>query len=160
MPAPLTFVLDGDTGLTVTRSFAAPPELVFRAHTDCALIKRWMIGPPGWSMPECEIDPHPGGGYRHLFAGPNGEGFEIIGRIIEIETNRRMAHVEYMLLPDRTPDNTLETLFEAVGEGTRLTIHMSLPSADAREAMLASGMTDGMEMSYASLDALLSADTA
>lgn len=155
MPAPLQFVLDGDTGLTVTRTFAAPPDLVFRAHTECALIRRWMIGPPGWSMPDCEMDPRPGGAYRHRFAGPDGESFEIIGRIVEIEPHRRMAHVEYMLLPERTHDNTLETLFEAVDGGTRLTIHMSVPSPEARAAMLATGMTDGMEMAYQSLDGLI-----
>ena len=157
MPAPLQFVLDGDTNLTITRHFAAPPEMVFRAHTDCALIQKWMIGPPDWTMPHCEMDPRPGGGYRHDFVGPNGESFSIVGEIIDLEPNRRIAHVEHMLMPDRTPDNTLETLFEATGDGTKLTLHMSLPNAEARKAMLATGMTEGMEMSYTSLDGLIEA---
>ncbi len=157
MPAPLQFTLDDDAGLTITRHFAAPPELVFRAHTDCALIRKWMTGPPDWTMPLCEIDPRPGGAYRHDFAGPNGEAFSIVGEILEIEPNRRIRHVEHMLMPDRTPDNNLETLFEPAGDGTKLTLHMRLPSAEVREATLASGMTDGMEMSYQALDGLISA---
>lgn len=155
MPAPLKFTLDGETGLTVTRHFDAPPDLVYRAHTDCALIQRWMLGPPGWSMPRCEMDARPGGKFRHDFAGPDGAGFSILGEFIEMEPNRRLLHVEHMLLPDPTPDNTIESLFEAQGQGTRLTLHMSVPSAEARDAMLASGMTDGMEMAYAALDTLL-----
>jgi uncharacterized protein YndB with AHSA1/START domain len=158
MPAPLQFVLNGDTRLTITRHFAATPDLVFRAHTDCALIQRWMLGPPGWSMPVCEMDPRPGGAYRHDYAGPEGESFSVLGEIIEIEPNRRIRHVEHMLLPERTPDNSLETLFEPVGDGTRLTIEMSLPNAEARAAMLETGMMDGMEMAYVSLDELLESD--
>ena len=106
-------------------------------------------------MPVCEMDPRPGGAYRHDYLGPEGESFSVFGTIVEIEPNRRIQHVEYMLLPERTPDNALETLFEPVDEGTRLTIHMSLPNAEARAAMLETGMMDGMEMAYASLDALL-----
>ncbi|HCQ66280.1 MAG TPA: hypothetical protein DIU07_14505 [Rhodobacteraceae bacterium] len=158
MPAPLEFVLDGDTNLTVTRHFAATPDLVFRAHTDCALMQRWMLGPPGWSMPGCEMDPRPGGAYRHDYAGPDGEEFSIVGEIIEIEPNRRIRHVEYMLVPERTPDNNLETLFEAAEGGTRLTLRMTLPDAAAREAMLATGMMEGMELAYQSLDDLVEAN--
>ena len=154
MPAPLKFVLDDNAGVTITRHFAATPNLVFRAHTDCALIQRWMLGPPGWSMPTCEMDPRPGGGYRHDYAGPDSESFSIVGKIIEIEPPRRILHVEYMLMPERTPDNNLETLFEAADGGTRLTLRMSLPDAEAREAMLATGMMEGMELAYQSLDEL------
>lgn len=157
MPTPLKTVLDGDTGLTVTRHFDAPPEMVFRAHTDCALIRRWMLGPPGWEMPVCEMDARAGGGFRHEYAGPDGAGFTIVGDIHEIEPNRRIRHSEHMLLPERTPDNSIETLFEAVGDGTRLTVRMSLPDAAARDAMLSTGMTEGMEQSYAALDALAAA---
>ncbi len=119
------------------------------------MIQRWMTGPPGWTMPHCEMEARPGGAFRHDFAGPEGESFSIIGEIIEIEPHRRLLHLEHMLLPDRTPDNRIETLFDVAQDGTLLTLHMSVPSAEAREAMLASGMTDGMEMAYASLDRLI-----
>ena len=40
--------LPGDTQVRVTRDFAAPRKLVWQAHTDPKLVKRWMLGPPGW----------------------------------------------------------------------------------------------------------------
>jgi uncharacterized protein YndB with AHSA1/START domain len=57
-----------------------------------------------------------------------------------------------MFLPDPTPDNHVETTFEPDGTGTLMTMRMTLPNAEARAAMLASGMADGMEESYARLE--------
>ncbi len=48
-------------------------------------------------------------------------------------------------MPDTTPDNHVETLFEPDGQGTLMTMRMTLPDAATREAMLATGMDDGME---------------
>jgi uncharacterized protein YndB with AHSA1/START domain len=45
--------------------FNAPRELVWDCHTKPELVKRWMLGPPGWSMPVCEIDLRVGGAYRY-----------------------------------------------------------------------------------------------
>src|SRR5690606_7921372 len=45
--------LEGDTHVIVTRKFAAPPDLVYRAHIEPELMQRWMLGPPGWTMPVC-----------------------------------------------------------------------------------------------------------
>ena len=56
--------LPSDREVKVTRSFKAPRALVFRAYTEPDLVKRWMLGPPGWSMPICEMDVRPGGRYR------------------------------------------------------------------------------------------------
>ena len=57
-------------------------------------------------------------------------------------------------MPDPTPDNRVETVFAPEGEGTLLTMTMTMPTAEALDAMVATGMTDGMEASYARLDAL------
>src|SRR5437870_7048978 len=43
----------GDRELVMTRVIAAPRTLVFDAHTKPELVKRWLLGPPGWSMPVC-----------------------------------------------------------------------------------------------------------
>jgi hypothetical protein len=59
-----------------------------------------------------------------------------------------------MHLPDPTPDNHVETRFDADGEGTLMTIRMTLPDAPTRAAMLATGMERGMEASYVRLDAI------
>ena len=58
-------------------------------------------------------------------------------------------------LPDPTPDNHVETRFESVDGGTLMTMRMTLPDAETRAAMLATGMESGMEVSYARLEGML-----
>lgn len=141
---------------TVTRRFAARPDLVFRAHIEPDLIRQWCYGPEGWQMTRCDMDPTPGGGFRYDWKeAATGAGFHITGEFILIEAPYRIVHVERMFLPDRTPDNQVETLLDAEGSGTRLTMTMTMPDADALDAMLATGMADGMEMSYARIDTLI-----
>ena len=60
-----------------------------------------------------------------------------------------------MHLPDPTPDNHVETTFQAEGGGTLMVMRMSLPDAEARKAMLATGMEQGMEASYERLEGML-----
>ncbi|WP_145285035.1 SRPBCC domain-containing protein [Pirellulimonas nuda] len=50
-----------DTQVEVVRSFDAPVEYVWKAFTEPELVSRWMMGPPGWSMPVCEMDFRVGG---------------------------------------------------------------------------------------------------
>jgi len=143
---------EGDTRVIVTRRFAAPPEMVFRAHTDPALVQRWMLGPEGWTMPVCQLDARPGGRCRYEWTDGKGHGFYLTGELIEIEPPRRIVHVERMHLPDPTPDNHIETTFEPDGDGTLMTMRMTLPDATTRAQMLATGMERGMEASYVRLE--------
>ena len=156
----LTLVTEGDTDVVVTRRFAAKPEAVYRAHTDPALVQRWMLGPDGWSMPVCIADPRPGGRIRYEWSNGEGAGFYLTGEYVELEPFRRIVHIERMHMPDATPDNRVETLFEADGEGTLMTMRMSVPDAETRKAMLASGMEMGMEASYARLEAQMATEPA
>jgi uncharacterized protein YndB with AHSA1/START domain len=152
--SPATLVISGETQIIVTRRFAAPPALLFRAHTDPALIPLWMVGPDGWSMPVCQSDARDGGSFRFEWTNGQGISFHATGEYLNV-TPRRIVHVERMFLPDPTPDNHVETSFTAEGSGTILTMVMTLPSVEARDAVLASGMPDGLEDSYARIDQLL-----
>ena len=156
----LTLETEGDTVIIVRRRFAAPPEAVYRAHTDPALVQRWMLGPDGWTMPVCIADSRPGGQIRYEWSNGEGAGFHLTGEFVELEPFRRIVHIERMHLPDPTPDNRIETLFEADGEGTLMTMRMSVPDAETRKAMLASGMEMGMEASYARLEAQMATEPA
>lgn len=143
------------TTLVVTRYFAAPPARVWAAHTDPALVSQWLTGPDGWTMPECEIDARAGGSFRYVWAEPaSGHSFSLTARIEVCEPPHRMIHHETMHLPDPTPENRVETLFRAEGGGTRMTMTMQVADAATMEAMIATGMTDGMESSYQRLDRL------
>ena len=149
----LTLKTEGDTGVIVTRRFAAPPKLVFRAHTEPKLIQKWMLGPEGWSLPVCISEARPGGNIRFEWSDGQGNGFYLTGEYVEVEPFSRIVHIERMHLPDPTPDNHIETRFQPEGDGTLLVMRMTLPNAEARAAMLATGMDEGMEASYARLEA-------
>lgn len=146
---------EGDTHVVVTRHFAASPEAVYRAHTDPKIIQKWMLGPDGWTMPVCINDARPGGSFRYEWSNGKGRGFYMTGEFQELVPFSRIVHVERMFLPDPTPDNHIETRFEPSGSGTLMTMRMTLPDAKAREAMLATGMESGMEISYARLENMI-----
>jgi uncharacterized protein YndB with AHSA1/START domain len=151
----LTLMTEGDKHVVVTRRFAAPPEAVYRAHTEPKLIQKWMLGPDGWTMPVCVCEARPGGKIRYEWADGKGGGFYLTGEFVELVPFSRIVHVERMHLPDPTPDNHVETRFEPDGSGTLMTMKMTLPDAETRAAMLASGMEHGMEASYVRLESMV-----
>jgi uncharacterized protein YndB with AHSA1/START domain len=151
----LTLKTEGDTHVIVRRRFAASPEAVYRAHTDPKLIQKWMLGPEGWTMPVCISEARPGGKIRYEWKNGKGNGFHLTGEYVELEPNKRIVHVERMFLPDPTPDNHVETKFDADGTGTLMTMRMTLPDAQTRANMLATGMEHGMEASYARLESMI-----
>jgi uncharacterized protein YndB with AHSA1/START domain len=151
----LTMKTEGDTHIVVTRRFAAPPEAVYRAHTDSKLLQKWLLGPEGWTMPVCINDPRPGGKIRFEWKNAKGNGFHLTGEYLELEPHSRIVHVERMHLPDPTPDNRVETRFEADGTGTLMTMRMTLPDSQTRATMLKTGMECGMEASYVRLEGML-----
>lgn len=148
---------DGETGLRITRRFDAPPQALWDAHANADLVRRWMLGPDGWRMAQCAIDTRPGGTLRIVWTNDMQSSFSMSGEILETEPPHRMLHVERMHLPDPTPDNVVETRFDGDGNGTLMTQTMTLPDAQTRNAMLDQGMAEGIEASYARLDALLAA---
>ena len=151
----LTLKTEGDTHVVVTRRFAAPPKSVYRAHTEPQLLQKWLLGPDGWTMPVCISEPKPGGKIRYEWSDGKGAGFHLTGEYVELDPYSRIVHVERMHLPDPTPDNHVETRFEADGAGTLMTMRMTLPDRETREAMLATGMDQGMEASYARMEEML-----
>ncbi len=153
----MTLKTEGDRFVVVTRRFAALPEAVYRAHTEPELIKRWMLGPAGWTMPVCINEAKPGGKIRIEWTNGQGGGFYLTGECLELVPFRRIVHVERMHLPDPTPDNHIVTEFAPDGDGTLMTMRMTLPDAESRAQMLATGMEKGMEMSYVRLDEIVAA---
>ena len=151
----MTLRTEGDTHIVVTRRFAAPPEAVYRAHTEPELIQKWLLGPDGWTMPVCICEARPHGKIRYEWTNANGGGFHVTGEYLELEPYSRIVHVERMHLPDPTPDNHVETRFEPDGGGTLMTMRMTLPDPETRAQMLATGMERGMEASYVRLEGIV-----
>src|ERR1700751_2893741 len=128
----LTLKTEGDTHVVVTRGFAAPPEAVYRAHTDPKLLRKWLLGPEGWTMPVCISEAKPGGKIRYEWSNGKGKGFHLTGENIELAPYSKILHFELMFLPDATPDNHVETRFDADGTDAFMTIPMTLPDAKPR----------------------------
>ena len=151
----LTLKTEGDTHVVVTRHFAAPPEAVYRAHTEPKLIQKWLLGPDGWTMPVCINEARPGGKIRYEWSNGKGGGFYLTGEYLQLVPFSKLVHVERMHMPNATPDSHVETRFEADGEGTLMTLRMTLPDAQTRAAMISSGMEYGMEASYVRLERMI-----
>ncbi|MBV2358818.1 SRPBCC domain-containing protein [Thalassococcus sp. CAU 1522] len=152
----MTMTKVGETDLRVIRRFDAPPEAVYDAHVDEAKIKRWMLGPEGWSMPDCVIDARPGGAFSYTWENQGGERFTIRGTFVSFDPPHRIVHEETMEMGDDTPPmSRVTTEFAADGDGTLMTMVISYASAEAREGAVASGMEEGMAFSYDNLDRMV-----
>jgi uncharacterized protein YndB with AHSA1/START domain len=153
--------LPSDREVRVTRSFKAARSLVYKAYTEPALIQRWLLGSPGWSMPVCEMDIRVGGNYRWRWRNDNdGSEFGFTGRFREVVPLSRLVHTQIYdpgKVSDVPPDNEaiVSVTFSEDQGITTVTTLIDFGSKEARDGAVGSGMTDGMEHSYQLLDALL-----
>jgi uncharacterized protein YndB with AHSA1/START domain len=151
--------LPNDRDVVVVRAFDAPRELVFDAWTRPNLVQRWMLGPPGWTMPVCEMDVRPGGKFNWRWRSESdGSEFGFTGEFREVVRPSRIVHVE-RFDPGDVGGEMGEALVTSVltekGGVTTMTMTIRYDSKETRDAALKTGMTDGMEMSYQKLDELL-----
>lgn len=154
MPKPVEVSTPSDREIRVARAFDAPAKLVWDCHTKPELIRRWMLGPPGWSMPVCEVDLTVGGAYRYRWrSDADGTEFGSSGVHKEIVPFSRIVTSERMEGFDGEAVNTL--VFEEVGGRTTATITMLFASKEARDGALQSGMSDGMAMGFDRMDDIL-----
>jgi uncharacterized protein YndB with AHSA1/START domain len=134
--------------IAMTRVFDAPRHLVFDALTRPELVKQWLLGPPGWSMPVCQIDLRVGGAYRFVWRHVNGKEMGVGGVYREVVSQARLVWTE---LFDEAwyPGESLitATLLEQGGR-TTLTSTILYVSQEARDAVLKSGMERGVAASY------------
>lgn len=145
--AKLTF--PSDTQILVTREFAAPKHLVYKAVTTPELVKRWWNAKRG-EVTLAEIDLRVGGKWRSVMSTP--EGFEVAfhGEYKEIVPNERIVQTEaYEGIPDPDANATTNilTLTEIDGR-TTLTVLIDCPSAQVRDAIVESGMEAGLQDAY------------
>ncbi|WP_221584369.1 SRPBCC family protein [Microbacterium sp. G2-8] len=145
-----------DTQIRVSRVIRGSVEDVWRAHHDADLVRRWMYGPDGWEFTECIPPAGEGSSTRYRWSpgdGVEGEAFSIIGDVLASEEPHRIVHTEQM---EGLPGTTINELtLTPVPEGTLLVYVMTYESAEVRDQVLATGMTDGMEMSYDRLEGVL-----
>lgn len=147
--------LPSDREVAITRVFNAPRSLVFDALIKPELIKRWLTGPPGWSMTLCEFDARVGGKYRYEWLNTDGTKMGMGGVVREIVRPERLVATEKFdeaWYPGEAVDT--QVLVENGGK-TTLTITVLYDSKEARDGVLKSGMTDGISYGYDLLDEVL-----
>jgi uncharacterized protein YndB with AHSA1/START domain len=146
----------GEREIAMTRVFDAPRRLVFDALTKPELVKQWLLGPPGWSMPVSEIDLSVGGAYRYVWRrDSDGTEMGVRGVYREVARHERLVFTE---LFDEAwyPGEALVT-YGLAEEGGRTTVASSIlyVSQEARDTVLQSGMERGVAASYDRLAELL-----
>ncbi len=142
-----------DTHVRITRLVEGPRELVWRAHFEPELIRQWMLGPDGWEMTECVAATEVGQSYRNSWApvgDTEGQPFGFEGEALLIDAPRRAVSTERM---QGMPTETLNdlNLYEEDG-ATLVTLLIEYPDKETRDMILATGMADGMEQSFARLE--------
>ena len=139
----------GDRELAMTRVFDAPRNLVFDAFTKPELVRRWLLGPDGWSMPVCEIDLKVGGAYRYVWRrDSDGTEMGMGGVYREIVPNQRLVTTEKF---DQAwyPGEAVGTLVLTEQQGkTTVTQTVLYQSREARDGVIKSGMETGVARSY------------
>jgi uncharacterized protein YndB with AHSA1/START domain len=130
--------------IQVTRDFDAPRGLVFDAFTKPELVRRWLLGPPGWTMPVCEIDLRVGGAYRYVWRLESDGSQMAVGGVF-----RDIALRERLVATERFDDAWYP------GEALVTTIVVRYESREARDTARRSGMEYGMAAGYDRLEELL-----
>ena len=144
----LTVTTPSDREVAMTRVFDASRALVFEAMTKPELVKRWLLGPPGWSMPVCEIDLRVRGAYRYVWHGPGGKVMGMRGVFREIAPPERCVMTESFDEPWYPGEAQVTTVLVEQGGKTTLTTTVLYESREIRDSVLKSGMAGGVTASY------------
>ena len=131
--------------ILITREFDAPKELVWRAYTTPELVSRWWAGDKG-TMLSAEIDLRVGGRWRYVMGG---DGYEVAfrGEYREIQAPDRLVNTEvFEGLPDPDDHTGVVTVTLTERDGmTHMTMLCAYKDRADRDAVVASGMEDGMQ---------------
>lgn len=148
-----TFDTPTDTQVVITRVVKAPRKLVYQAYTVPAHLQKWLLGPEGWTMPICEFEAKNGGKWRYVWRKADGAEMAMAGTVKEIVPNEKIVSTETW--GPEWPETLNSVVFTEAGGLTTITLTVTYPSLEARDAALKTGMKSGADQSYTRLDALL-----
>lgn len=148
-----TFTTPSDREIAMTRTFDAPRELVWEAFTNPEHIPHWF-GYRDWTLPVCDVDLRPGGRWRYVMRGPDGQEVGLGGEYREVVRPELLVSTESF---DDYPGDSVNTL-TLVEEGGRTTLRCVsvYDSEETRDGVLASGMQDGAAVTYERLAEVVS----
>jgi uncharacterized protein YndB with AHSA1/START domain len=151
-----TVTLPADDQILITREFDAPRHLVFKAWTTPELVKRWWTANRGEAT-AAEIDLQVGGRWRYAMVTPDGVEVAFHGEYREIVPDERIVSTEtYEGVPEGVSEEDATTVntatFIEVDGRTTVTILVQAPSKQSRDAIVDSGMEDGLQDALALLE--------
>lgn len=144
-----------DLEIAMTRVFNAPRRLVFEALTKPELVRQWLLGPPGWTMPVCEIDLRVGGAFRYVWRHADGREMGMGGVFREIVPQELIVHTELFDEAWYAGEALVTNVLVEQGGKTTLTLTSRFGTRETRDAVLKSGMESGVAASYDRLEQLL-----
>jgi uncharacterized protein YndB with AHSA1/START domain len=149
-----------DREIVVTRVFNAPRRMVWDAMSKPELIRRWLFGPPGWTMTVCDDDARTGGSFHWAWSGPNGEQLAMRGAYREVVPQERIVRTESfeMGCANQAGEQLCTMTLTEQGGKTHLKLVIAYPSREACDGALASGMDRGMQAGYDRLEEMLSSN--
>jgi len=155
MSGTLKVTAHGDREIVMVRTLDAPRTLVFDAFTKPELVRQWLLGPPGWSMPVCEIDLRVGGSYRYVWRHTNGNEMGMGGVYREIVRPERIVSTEKFDQAWYPGEAVGSLLLVEQGGKTTVTHTVQYDSRETRDAVLKSPMESGVAAGYDRLEKLL-----
>jgi len=135
-----------DREIVMTRVLDAPRRLVFEAYTKPEHLPHWLLGPPGWSMPVCEVDLRAGGAWHFGWHHSDGGDMEMRGIYKEVKPPERIVCTESW--GDDWPETLNTVIFTEENGETTITCRILYPSKEARDAALKTGMKEGVALSF------------
>lgn len=142
-----------ETHVRITRLVEGPRDLVWRAYMEPTLMRKWLLGPDGWQMTENVPATAVGETYRESWAPVGdtpGEPFGFEGEVLLLDAPRRAVMTQRLQGSDGPTTMVDLNLYEEDG-ATLITVLIEYPDLETRDMILATGMVDGMESSYARL---------
>ena len=144
-----------DREIVMTRVFDAPCRLVFEALTKPELVRQWLLGPPGWTMPVCEIDLRVGGTCRYVWRNADGTEMGMSGVLREIVPPERLVATEKFDQPWYPGEAVVTSVLTEEGGQTMLTLTVRYESREIRDGVLKTPMAQGVAAGYDRLAELL-----
>jgi uncharacterized protein YndB with AHSA1/START domain len=149
----LTVTTPSDREIVMTRVFEAPRDLVFEAHSSAEHMKQWW-GPRKYETISAEVDFRPGGRWRIVHRGPDGDEYGFHGEFREIVRPERITWTfEFEGAPGHVAVETVT--FEEHDGKTTITTTSVADTVEERDAVLESGMTEGAAETFDRLDEYL-----
>ncbi len=147
-----------EDSITVTRTYNAPRETVFRAWTDAQYLLRWWA-PKGFTTPSCTVDLRPGGRFRYCMRSPEGQDYHGQGVYQEIIPNERIVYTDsfvdqegnlvpathYGMSPETPAETRVTVTFEDEREGTKVMLRHEIPRTLPEREDMRQGWTQMFE---------------